>query len=82
MRKQIRKGDIFQVAAIGSHQAIKNVWRIYANYDADTSTLSVHIKFNDDTHVMKDCANTDELDVLIKYANQYLKEVINNRDVK
>lgn len=76
MRKQIRKGDIFQAATIGTHASIKNVTRCFARYNFETATLYVSITFPDDTIISKDCSSMHDLDHIVKRANQYLKEVI------
>lgn len=76
MRKQIRKGDIFQVAAIGSHATIRNVTQCDARYNPKTHKLCVSITFSDGTIIIKDCSGMHDLDHIVKRANQYLKEVI------
>jgi hypothetical protein len=76
MRKQIRKGDIFQAAAIGSHATIKNVTQCDARYDHETGELRVGITFSDGTTIVEDCSGMHDLDDIVKRANQYLKEVI------
>lgn len=76
MRKQIRKGDIFQVAAIGSHATIRNVTQCDARYDPETDELCVSITFADGMTIIKDCSGMHDLDDIVKRANQYLKEVI------
>lgn len=76
MRKQIRKGDIFQVAAIGSHATIRNVTECDARYDPETDELYVSITFADGTTITRNCDSIYALDHIVKRANQYLKEVI------
>lgn len=76
MRKQIRKGDIFQAAAIGSHATIKNVTQCSALYIPETAELHVFIAFTDGTIISGDCSDMHDLDHIVKRANQYLKEVI------
>ena len=76
MRKQIRKGDIFQAAAIGSHALIRNVTQCDARYNPRTKKLCVSITFGDGTTIIKDCGGMHDLDHIVKRANQYLKEVI------
>lgn len=76
MRKQIRKGDIFQAATIGNHATIKHVTQCDALYTPETDELHVFIAFTDGTIITKDCSSMDDLNHIVKRANQYLKKVI------